>query len=199
MPMKVGWPSALRRTIVASGRAPFDGLEDDGVVRIEFEVSTDGGEQGVGSHVVGVGRQFWEWGGVRRLGLEIGVVLGAGGGSGRIDDTVCQLCTGGNLCVGPENGVEHGGIRPDAGPGADGAGLGHGGRVDGRLGVDGGAESGLAVGIEVGLAGAEIEPAPFVMDRGAEGARAGEFEEGGDDGDFLAAGGRRSRRDGSMQ
>lgn len=119
---------------------------------------------------------------------EIDVVLGAGGGSGRIDDAVCQLRTLLDFGAGPENGGQDGGIGPDGSTRADCGGLHHGRGVNVSLGVAQLTQLSVVVGIEIGFAGAQIEPDPLVVKGGAQFAVANEVQEGGDDGDFFGGG-----------
>ena len=117
-------------------------------------------------------------------GLEVGVVVVAGGGSRGVEDAVCQLrvCIDGG--VWPEEGVEELGVGADLTAGADDGVDDEGGGVDGGGGVDSGALGAGGIGlvsIEVGFAGSEVEPIAIVEDAGAEGALGGELEEGGDD------------------
>ena len=119
---------------------------------------------------------------------EIDVVLGAGGGSGRIDDAVCQLRTILDFGIGPENRGQDGRIGPDGSARSDRGGLHHGSGIDVGRGVAQLTQLPVVVGIEIGLAGAQIEPDPLVVKGGAQFAVANEVQEGGDDGDFFGGG-----------
>lgn len=115
-------------------------------------------------------------------------------GGGGVDDAVGETGTGFDHRAGPENGVGDVGIAADFAVGSN-PGIGDGcsdfdsGRfVDGREVFSGFERGADAVGFEIGLAGAEVEPMPGVSVEGAELALSGEDQKGGDDRDLFVRG-----------
>ncbi len=110
--------------------------------------------------------------------------MNAGHGGSAVNNAVCQLRIPQNLAAGPENRVFDLGSFFDSAI-CSNPGIGDfGRRGDLSIRVDFGRHG--EAGFEVGLAGAEIEPLRASLDVvGSEFAPFDEFEEGGNDGDFL--------------
>ena len=129
--------------------------------------------------------------------------MGAGDWGGGVNDAVGQAGIGFDLGAGPEEGVGDGGVRSDLAVGADPR-VGDGGAfiyvgccVNLRNLVTGFEVAADAVGLEVGVASAEVEPVTLV---GVEGSKLFFFrqvEKGGDDGNFFV--GRNAVEDGGVE